>query len=89
MFGHRDVHGHHGQSKDRNRKVYRGIENGRHIIGRENAGKKIESLWSVWRQDDNGNVFPVRSDLTEQDALKLVREFEEEGHKQTYWVKPA
>ncbi len=48
---------------------------------------KSEAVWSVWRQDDNGNIFLVRDSLTEPDARKLVHELEEEGHKQTYWVK--
>jgi len=43
--------------------------------------------WSVWRQDDNGNVFLVRSGLTEVDALMLVRDYERKGHKQIYWAK--
>ena len=43
--------------------------------------------WSVWRQDDNGNVFLVGSGLTEVDALMLVRDYERKGHKQRYWVK--
>jgi hypothetical protein len=47
------------------------------------------SIWSVWRRDDNGNVFLVKSGLTEDDALRLVREFEAKGHKQTYWVTKA
>jgi hypothetical protein len=46
-----------------------------------------KSDWSVWRQDDNGNVFLVKYGLTEQEALKLVRELERKGHKQTYWAK--
>lgn len=44
-------------------------------------------LWSLWRQDDNGNVFMVSSGHTETEALRLVREFEEKGHKQIYWAK--
>jgi hypothetical protein len=49
--------------------------------------KTHEPVWSVWRQDDNGNVFVVEDGLTEVDALRLVRDFEEKGHKQTYWAK--
>jgi hypothetical protein len=49
--------------------------------------EKREPVWSVWRQDDNGNVFLVKDRLTEPDALKLVRELESTGHRQTYWVK--
>jgi len=46
-----------------------------------------EPAWSVWRQDDNGNVFLVRAGLTEGAAVMLSRELEREGHKQTYWAK--
>ncbi|MEW6181939.1 MAG: hypothetical protein AB1500_02015 [Bacillota bacterium] len=38
-------------------------------------------MWSVWRKDDNGNVFLIESGLTEADALKLAREYERKGHK--------
>jgi len=48
-----------------------------------------EPVWSVWRQDDNGNVFLVKNGLAELNALKLVREFEKEDHKQTYWAKES
>lgn len=46
-----------------------------------------EPKYSVWRQDDNGNIFLVKDKLTEIDAFRLVREFEDKGHKQSYWVK--
>ncbi len=46
-----------------------------------------ETKYSAWRQDDNGNIFLVQDRLTENDAFRLVREFEDKGHKQTYWVK--
>ncbi len=46
-----------------------------------------EPKFSVWRQDDNGNIFLVKDRLTEIDALRLVREYERKGHKQTYWAK--
>lgn len=46
-----------------------------------------EPLWSVWRQDDNGNVFLVKDDLTEAAAQRLVRDLESRGHKQTYLAK--
>ena len=46
-----------------------------------------EPGYSVWRQDDHGNVFLVKGRLTETEALQLVRELENKGHKQTYWVK--
>ncbi|GHC69101.1 hypothetical protein [Roseibacillus persicicus] len=41
--------------------------------------------WAVWRQDDSGNEYLMASNITEIDAKKLVAEFEEKGHKQTYW----
>ena len=43
--------------------------------------------WAVWRRDDNGNVFLVQDQLTEQEALRLAREFEAKGHKQSYWAQ--
>lgn len=46
-----------------------------------------EGGFSVWRLDDNNNEFLVRDGLTEEEALALVREFEERGHRQAYWVK--
>ena len=49
--------------------------------------EKYEPIWSVWRQDDNGNVFLVKDRLTESDALRMVRDYEGKGHKQTFWAK--
>jgi hypothetical protein len=46
-----------------------------------------ELQYSVWRRDDNGNIFLVKDGLNKSDALGIVREFEENGHKQSYWVK--
>jgi len=43
--------------------------------------------YSVWRRDDNGNIFLVKDGLNKRDAFRIVREFEETGHKQSYWVK--
>jgi hypothetical protein len=42
--------------------------------------------WSVMRQDDNGNVALIKSGLTKKEALRVVKEYEAKGHKQTYWV---
>jgi hypothetical protein len=44
-------------------------------------------VWSVWRQDDHGNVFLVSSGHTEAEALREVRGLEKKGHKQLYWAK--
>jgi len=46
-----------------------------------------EGGFSVWRLDDNNNVFLVRDGLTEEEAQALVREFERRGHRQAYWVE--
>lgn len=46
-----------------------------------------EPTWSVWRKDDHGNAFLVKSGLTEADALRLVKEYQSKGHKQTYWAE--
>jgi hypothetical protein len=57
----------------------------RHIEG--STGETGNPSWSVCRQDDNGNVFMVKSGLVEAEALRLVAEYEAKGHKQTYWAK--
>ncbi|ACU89745.1 hypothetical protein Dbac_1653 [Desulfomicrobium baculatum DSM 4028] len=55
--------------------------------GMEKNGNQGESAFSVWRLDDNNNEFLVRSGLTEEEALALVREYERKGHRQAYWVE--
>ena len=42
--------------------------------------------WTVWRQDDNANVFMMQSGLTHAQAQSLVAEYEARGHKQHYWM---
>jgi hypothetical protein len=42
--------------------------------------------WTVYRQDDNGNQFLVRSFETEEAAKQHAAELESHGHKQLYWV---
>lgn len=42
--------------------------------------------WTVYRQDDNGNVFVVRQNLSKEEAQRLAAELESHGHKQLYWV---
>lgn len=44
-------------------------------------------LWSVWRTDDNGNVFLVRKHLAKDEAQRVADEFESHGHKQLYWLE--
>ena len=45
------------------------------------------SDWRVMRQDDNGNIYLVRSGLTLDEARALADEFERRGHKQHYMVE--
>jgi len=49
--------------------------------------KTVPPSWSIWRQDDNGNVSLVKSSLTKAEALRLVAKYEAKGHKQTYWAE--
>lgn len=51
------------------------------------SGGRKEGGFSVWRLDDNNNEFLVRDGLTEEEALALVWEYEERGHRQAYWVE--
>ena len=48
-----------------------------------------EASWSVWRQDGNGHRFEIAGGLSRSAAEKAVMEFEERGHKQTYWIEPG
>jgi len=45
-----------------------------------------DATWRVVRLDDNGNAFEIARDLTQPAADAMARQFEESGHKQTYWV---
>jgi hypothetical protein len=38
------------------------------------------------RQDDNGNRFEVAHGLACDKAQEMIRQFEESGHKQFYWI---
>lgn len=42
--------------------------------------------WAVFRQDFAGNEFLVRKNLTEEEANRLVAEFESHKHHQHYWA---
>jgi hypothetical protein len=46
---------------------------------------KTDELWTVYRQDDNGNVYVLEDNVSREEAKRLVEEFEARGHKQTYW----
>ena len=57
------------------------------LEGVDNAESQGGADFSVWRLDDNNNEFLVREGMTGEEAMRLVREYEEKGHKQAYWVK--
>ncbi|MEU8658979.1 hypothetical protein [Actinoplanes philippinensis] len=48
-----------------------------------------ESVWVVWRQDDNGNRFVVTKRASRAEAEEVAAEMEARGHKQLYWVAAA
>jgi catechol 2,3-dioxygenase-like lactoylglutathione lyase family enzyme len=52
------------------------------------AGSNLLSTWTVWRQDDNGDRFAISSGHGRAEADRLCLQFEQRGHKQTYWVAP-
>jgi hypothetical protein len=56
------------------------------LLTKDSNGKTTPA-WSVWRQDDNGNVALVKAGLTQTEALRLIDEYEAKGHKQTYWAQ--
>lgn len=45
--------------------------------------------WRVMRQDDNGNRFVAKTDLTQEAAIDFADEFTRRGHKQMYWAEPT
>jgi hypothetical protein len=46
------------------------------------------SLFEVWRQDENGNLFLVAAFASQQEARGLLARFEAMHHEQTYWIEP-
>jgi hypothetical protein len=45
-----------------------------------------QPVWTVWRQDDNGNQVEMARYGSRGAAEASVAEFESRGHKQIYWV---
>ncbi len=41
----------------------------------------------LWRTDDHGNDFFVRSFDDAEEAERVRQEFEDRGHHQTYWLR--
>lgn len=46
------------------------------------------AIWSVWRQDDNGNRARISTGHSHEEADAICRTFEARGHKQLYWAAP-
>lgn len=47
--------------------------------------KKV--YYTLCRQDDNGNVFVIQKNLSREKAMQMMKELEDRGHKQMYWIK--
>ncbi|MEW6687109.1 MAG: hypothetical protein AB1393_13050 [Candidatus Edwardsbacteria bacterium] len=47
----------------------------------EDDKKQAALSWSLWRIDDNGNKFLVKTFPDKSEAEKLLRDFESKGHK--------
>jgi len=47
--------------------------------------KEGEIMWTVYRQDDNGQVFVVEENMQITEADDLIEFFEKRGHKQLYY----
>ncbi len=44
------------------------------------------TTFELWRQDDNGNRFLIRSFEERTQAEAELKRLESGGHKQTYWI---
>lgn len=43
--------------------------------------------WALWRQDDNGNRFPVGRFSSREEAGEKIVELSRCQHKQFYWIE--
>jgi hypothetical protein len=59
----------------------------RAIIDRFGDSTYASGNWSVYRTDDDGNEFVVQAHIGEDDAMRIVAEFEARRDKQTYWAQ--
>jgi L-amino acid N-acyltransferase YncA len=55
---------------------------------RTEPSPKPANMWTVYRQDDNGNRFVMEKHLSREEAEGVVAQFEARGHKQLYWAEP-
>ncbi|CAM2068831.1 hypothetical protein SCOR_25920 [Sulfidibacter corallicola] len=53
------------------------------------APKSKETIFEVWRLDDNGREYLMYRFRDEKEAESFRAEFESRGHKQIYWMKKA
>jgi len=44
--------------------------------------------WRVWREDEHGRRFEVSRGHSEEAARRIVAEYEQRGHKQSYGAEP-
>ncbi len=49
--------------------------------------KADQNLFTLYRQDDNGNIFVIQKSLSREKAMQMMKELEARGHKQMYWIK--
>jgi hypothetical protein len=52
------------------------------------SGFRFET-YSLWRQDDYGNLSKVREFHCRADATRELRRISSSVHKQTYWIEPG
>lgn len=45
-------------------------------------------LYSLYRQDDNGNEYCIAQHLSKEEAERLCKDYEARAHKQTFWIMP-
>ncbi len=55
----------------------------------KSSPKSLKDAWSVWRQDDAGNLYEMFRNLSKKDADDEVKKFTARGHKQSYHAEPT
>ena len=60
----------------------------------QEKNKKLSEVWQIVREDDNGNIFLIEGNLSEDSARKKARYLDDcnrakpHPHKQTYYAEP-
>lgn len=62
------------------------INNMRGATATGTGRRDTPSAWAVCRTDMHGNTVLMQTVASEAEAIKLAKEFEARGHKQTYTV---